>query len=98
MSPPALAESEIVYGPGTAAATWKEPVGAPLPSVILQAGLLAGVPEIEQVVSCGKKPEPVTMTTVPAGPLVGARVIVGPDTTVKVDSANSPSLPVTRNV
>jgi len=87
-----------VYDPDATADTWKLPVGAPLPSVILQAGFWTGVPEIEQVVSCGKKPEPVTMTFVPGGPVVGRRVIVGPDTTVKVNSANSLSLPVTRNV
>ena len=86
-----------MYAPDATADTWKEPVGAPLPSVILQAGFCTGVPEIEQVVSCGKKPEPVTMTTVPGCPLVGRRVIVGPDTTVKVASAKSLVLPVTRN-
>ena len=87
-----------MYDPDATADTWKLPVGAPLPSVILQAGFCTGVPEIEQVLSCGKKPEPVTMTFVPGGPVVGIRFIVGPDTTVKVDSAKSPVFPVTRNM
>jgi len=94
-SPPPLAESVIVYDPDTTAETWKVPVGAPLPTVILQAVLPTGVPEIEQELSCGKKPVPVTMTVIPGAPLAGVRVIEGPETTVNIALAKSPELPVT---
>lgn len=96
-SPPSP-ETVIVYDPDPTADTWKLPEGAPVPSVIVQAWFWTGVPEIEQELSCGKKPEPVIITVTPGCPLVGVRTIVGPDKTMKVASANSPWLPVTLTV
>ncbi len=69
----------------------------PLPATMKHAWIATIEPDIEQVVSLGRKPVPVTFTFVPTEPIAGLRLIEGPAVTEKVKSAKSPiGLPVTR--
>jgi len=83
---PAPPDNVTVYEPEPTLAIMKDPLGAPLPATMLQAAepLWTAVPEIEQLLSCGRKPVPETVTLVPGEPLAGFKVICGPESTVNV--------------
>ena len=74
----------------------KLPVGAPLPAVMVQVGVVTKLPpEIVHPVSANEKCVPTTLTVVPVGPDVGVAVIEGARTVNVAVPASAPGLPVT---
>jgi hypothetical protein len=64
----------------------KLPLIFPVPARTLQAAIVIILEDglvMVQDVSVGRKPDPVTTTSVPIRPAVGLRVIVGPTVTLK---------------
>jgi hypothetical protein len=92
-SPSGVPLTVIVYGPAATLPTVKLVPALIAPPVIPHAvGEMTTppVPEIVHAVSLTPNPVPVTVTTVPSGPELGVRAILGP-VTVKKALAESPA-------
>ena len=76
--------------------TVKLPVGAPLPVVMVQVGVVTKLPpEIVHPLSTNEKCVPTTLTVDPVGPDVGVVVMEGARTVKVAVPASPPGLPVT---
>ena len=97
VTPPFVPVAVMTYGPGATFFTVKLPFTIPVPSAMVHAARLTGVPVIEQVLSVVRNPVPVTLTNAPMGPIAGVSVIVGPAVTLNVPVAKSgpPAAPLT---